>query len=75
MTGSTENEQQLKRAQNTKNNAATRKLGASSKSSEMNTGSAANRFTSSSDQRIPDYGSAQLLYSPNLQILRLIALF
>jgi len=75
MTGSTENEQQLKRARNAKNNAATRKLDASNKSSEMNTGSAANRFTSSSDQRIPDYGSAQLHYSQNLQILQLIALF
>lgn len=48
---------------------------ASSRSSATNTGSAANRFTSSSDQRIPDYGSAQLHYSQNWQILQLIALF
>ena len=39
------------------------------------TGSAANIFTSSSDRRIPDCDSAQLHYSPNWQILRLIAIF
>ena len=46
---------------------------ASNKSSATSIGSAANRFTSSSDQRIPDYGSAQLHYSRNWQILQPIA--
>ena len=39
------------------------------------TGSAANIFTSSSDRKIPDCDSAQLHYSPNWRILRLIAIF